>query len=158
MKHVATLPPKDRESAIAGVVRVLSAFAPGKPINVKVSIARPERSPWQLRYVRGVAVPLLAEAQGFAPETLYEWLCGQWFGWRTRKVPPTPTNPAGLESVPLRTTTTDEDGNRDVIDGDAFWQFVEFIQRTGAEAGVVIPDPDPEKAANPRRSKWKRAA
>lgn len=158
MKHVVTLPPRDRAQAIDDLARVLALFAEGKPVNVSIGVARPERSPWQLRYVRGVAVPLLAAAQGFAPETLYEWLCGEWFGWRAVKVPQTPTNPAGLESVPLRTTTTDENGNRDVLDGAAFWDFVEFIQRTGAEAGVVIPDPDPALATNPRRSAWKRRA
>ena len=45
--------------------------------------------------------------------------------------------------MPIRTTTVDADGNRDVIDGDEFWPYVEFCQRVGARAGVVIPDPDP---------------
>lgn len=69
---------------------------------------------------------------------MHEYLCGLHFGWKPKR------KPGGkVEDVPIRTTTTDADGNRDVIDGKAFWDYVEFIQRFGAERGVVIPDPDP---------------
>lgn len=153
MKHVATLPPKDRSEAIARLLPVLELFAEGKPINVKVSVAKPDRTPWQNRYLFGVAYKLLSEATGYEVPDLHEYACIQHFGGKTRKAP----GGRVIES-PLRTTTTDEDGNPDLLDGDAFWQFVEFVQRLGARAGVVIPDPDPEKATNPRRSKWKRAA
>lgn len=156
MKHVATLPPKDREAAIAGVVRVLESFALGKPLNVKIGVARATRSTEQNAYLWSVPYRLLSEATGFEPDDLHTYLLGCHFGWRTRKLPGNRT-----EQMPIRTTTTDEHGNDDVLDGDEFWRYVEFIQRAGARQGVVIPDPDPALRTKPRRGRWqpaKRAA
>lgn len=136
--NVITLPPKDREPAIARVVEVLRLFQLGKPVNVKLTIARPERTPPQLRYLWGVVIPMLSEIGGYEREDVHEYLCGAYFGWKEKRLPGGRT-----EQVPIRTTTTDADGNRDVIDGEEFWQYVAFCQRVGARQGVVIPDPDP---------------
>lgn len=153
MKHVVTLPPRDRAQAIDELARVLALFAEGKPLNVKVGVARPDRSPWQNRYLWGVAYPLLCATAGYEPEDVHEYLCGSWFGWRTKKLPGGRT-----QDVPLRTTTVDEHGNDDVLDGEAFWKFVEYVQRVAARQGIAIPDPDPALATNPRRGAWKRRA
>ena len=137
--NTITLPPKDREAAIKRVAETLRFFQLGKPVNVKLTIARPERTPSQCRYLWGVVYPLLAEHGGYEREDVHEYLCGSHFGWREKKLPGGRT-----EQVPIRTTTVDSDGNRDVIDGEEFWRYIEFCQRVGARAGVVIPDPDPE--------------
>ena len=136
--NVITLPPKDRDEAIRRVSEILRFFQAGKPVNVKLSIARPERTPPQCRYLWGVVYPILAAHGGYEREDVHEYLCGSHFGWREKKLPG-----QRVEQVPIRTTTVDADGNRDVIDGDEFWAYVEFCQRVGARAGVVIPDPDP---------------
>jgi len=136
---VHTLPPKDRDRAIERVVAFLQRFEVGRPVNVKVSIARPERTPPQLRYLWGVVYKMLAEHGGFEPDEVSEYMCGSYWGWREKRLPGGRT-----EQVPIRTTTVDEDGNKDVIDGEVFWRYVEFCQRVGARHGVVIPDPDPE--------------
>jgi hypothetical protein len=136
--NVITLPPKDRDETIARVAEVLRFFQLGKPVNVKMTIARPERTVPQLRYLWGVPYKLLADAFGFEPEEIHEYLCGNFWGWKPKKLPG-----GRSHEVPIRTTTEDEDGNRDVIDGKAFWDYVEWIQRVGARQGVVIPDPDP---------------
>ncbi len=136
--NVITLPPKDREETIARVAEVLRFFQLGKPVNVKMTIARPERTLPQLRYLWGVPYRMLSEAFGFEPEEISEYLCGTYWGWKPRKLPG-----GRSHEVPIRTTTEDEDGNRDVIDGKAFWDYVAWIQRVGARQGVVIPDPDP---------------
>jgi hypothetical protein len=47
---------------------------------------------------------------------------------------------------PKRTTTTDEFGERKVLDAKEFADFYEFIVQTAAEIGCFIPDPDPTKA------------
>jgi hypothetical protein len=135
---VHTLPPKDRDAAITKLLPVLRLYQEGKPVNVKVSIARPERTLPQLRYLRGVAYKMLAESFGFENDEISEYLCGIYWGWKPKKLPGNRTC-----DVPMRTTTEDEDGNRDVIDGDVFWKYVEWIQRVGARQGIVIPDPDP---------------
>ena len=139
MSNVITLPPKDREEAIERVAQTLRFFQLGKPVNVKMTIARPERTPPQLRYLWGVAYKMLADKFDFEPEEISEYLCGNFFGWRVKKLPG-----GRSQEVPMRTTTVDEDGNPDVIDGKRFWEYVEWIQRVGARQGVVIPDPDPE--------------
>jgi hypothetical protein len=137
--HVITLPPQNRDSAIEKLLPVLRLYETGKPINVKVSIARPERTIPQLRYLRGVPYEILADAMGFENDEISEYLCGCYWGWREKK------KPGGrIEQVPIRTTTIDENGNRDVIEGDVFWKYVEWIQRVGARHGLVIPDPDPK--------------
>lgn len=136
--NVITLPPKDREEAIARVAEVLRFFQLGKPVNVKMTIARPERTLPQLRYLWGVAYRMLAESFGYEPDEIAEYLCGSYWGWKPKKLPG-----GRSHEVPIRTTTEDEDGNRDVIDGKVFWDYVEWIQRVGARQGIVIPDPDP---------------
>lgn len=140
MSHaVITLPPGDRRAdEIGKVVAQLLRFEPGKPVNVKFGIARPERSPKQCRYLNGVAYKLLSEHAGYEPDEIREYLLGQFFGWREKTLPGGRT-----EQVPMRTTTTDEDGNRDVLEGKPFWDYVDWIQRVGARHGVFIPDPDP---------------
>ncbi|MFD0738283.1 hypothetical protein ACFQZQ_03130 [Lysobacter koreensis] len=123
---------------IDALLPVLRLFEEGKPINVKISIARPERTVPQLRYLHGVAYKLLSIAMGFEPDEISEYLCGCYWGWKPKRLPG-----GRAVEVPIRTTTVDEDGNRDVIEGRAFWDYVEWIQRVGARHGLVIPDPDP---------------
>lgn len=138
MTEIITLPPTNRMKDIPRLLARIESYMPGKPINVKISIARPERTPPQLRYLWGVAIPLLANHAGYERDDVHEYLCGLFWGWKQKR------KPGGkLEDVPIRTTTVDADGNRDVIDGEEFWRYVEFIQRFGARIGVVIPDPDP---------------
>lgn len=136
--NVITLPPTNREETIKRLAETLRFFQIGKPVNVKMTIARPERTIPQLRYLRGVAYAILATQFGYEPEEISEFLCGEYWGWKTKKLPGGRTS-----QVPMRTTTEDEDGNRDVIDGQVFWDYVEWIQRKAARQGVVIPDPDP---------------
>ena len=44
--------------------------------------------------------------------------------------------------MPIRTTTTDEDGKADVIDAAEFWDFVERVRSTAAQNEIYIPDPE----------------
>lgn len=136
--NIITLPPKDRDAVIARIAETLRFFQLGKPVNVKMTIARPERTLPQLRYLWGVPYKMLAEHFGYEREEISEYLCGSFWGWKPKKLPG-----GRSHDVPIRTTTEDEDGNRDVIDGQAFWDYVEWIQRVGARQGIVIPDPDP---------------
>jgi len=135
-----TLPPGDRRADEVGrVVREALRFEPARPVNIRISIARPERTPKQCRYLNAVAYQLLADHAGYDKDDVREYCLGLYFGWRHKQLPGGRT-----EQVPIRTTTTDEDGNRDVLEGEPFWRYVEWIQRFGARHGVVIPDPDPD--------------
>jgi hypothetical protein len=44
---------------------------------------------------------------------------------------------------PVRTTTTNEAGERDVVDTVTMARMYDFIQRTAAGYGIDVPSPDP---------------
>ena len=81
----------------------------------------------------------IAEAMGYDREDMHEYFCGRMWGWKDVKVPKTPRNPEGLASVPVRTTTRDENGKRNVIDAATFARFVDMVDRVAAQAGVYVP-------------------
>lgn len=102
------------------------------------------RSQSQNAYLWAVPYKLISEATGYETEEVHEYMLGRFFGWKDKRVPKTPRNPDGVESVPMRTTTTDEHGKRSVLSVEVFADYVAFIQRFGAvKLGLVIPDPDP---------------
>lgn len=84
----------------------------------------------------GVYTALVREL-GFTAELWHEEMCIRYFG------PVTSAKPGGATvTSPWRTTTTDEMGERDVLAGAAFWDFIEFVRRQAAEAGVYCPEPN----------------
>lgn len=141
------LPKEDAERRKVRVARI-STFLCGldaeKPWEVLVRPFKRTRSTQQNRYLRGVAAQMLADSVGYENEEMHEYLCGTYWGWRQVRCPKTPSNPKGIKDVPIRTTTTNDQGERDVLNKRDFWDFVEFVQRFGAKHGVMIPDPDPD--------------
>lgn len=131
-----TLPPKDRDKEIERIVTTARLIHPGKPVNVRFTIARPERTLPQVAYLHSVCYTMLSEHTGYEKDEIEEYLLGSYFGWKDKKLPG-----GRVSSVPIRRTTTDEEGNRDVLEGRKFWDFVEWIQRVAARQGLVIPDP-----------------
>jgi hypothetical protein len=94
-------------------------------------------------YLWAVPYKLISEATGYEIEEVHEYFLGRHFGWVDKKVPKTPRNPQGVESVPVRTSTTDANGKRNVLSTEEFSAYVAFIQRFAAtKLGLVIPDPD----------------
>lgn len=149
MKHErAILLPKEsaekRQIRVKRIPTFLCALDCNKPWELIVRPFKRSRTNQQNRYLRGVATQMLADALGFENEEMHEYLCGQHWGWKQEPCPKTPSNQKGVKDVPIRTTTTNEAGERDVLNKRDFWDFVEFIQRLGAEHGIFIPDPDPD--------------
>lgn len=143
------LPKEDAERRRARSERIatfLAALDPAKQWELIVRPFKRSRSNPQNSYERGVACVLLANAIGYDPDDVHDYLCGTYWGWTDESCPKTPNNPRGVKDVPVRTTTTNEHGDRDVLSKQDYWDFVEFIQRFGAKHGVLIPDPDPEYA------------
>jgi hypothetical protein len=101
------------------------------------------RSHRQNRYHFGVVVKMLSDFTGYETKDIHEFLCGEHWGWKEKRVPRSPNFPSGVCVIPVRTTTHDEDGNSDTLDKKRFYEFVEFCQRFGASKGIVIPDPEP---------------
>lgn len=143
--NTITLPPKNRDKEIERVLSAARLIHPGKVVNVRFTIARPERSIPELRYLHGVPYKMLSEAMGYEPDEISEYLCGCFYGWKSKKLPG-----GRVTESPIRTTTKDAEGNRDVISGEEFWRYVNWIQRVGARHGIIIPDPEKEYGVEKR--------
>ncbi|MBB3227022.1 hypothetical protein FHW69_001623 [Luteibacter sp. Sphag1AF] len=130
------LPATDRESDIRRLAAVLLAALPGKRVKVEVKEYRKDRSSPQCRYLNGVAYKILSDATGYERDDISEYLCIEYFGGKEKRVPGKRT-----VTVPLRTTTTDENGKRSVLTAREFADYVAFVQRFASKHGVFIPDP-----------------
>ena len=125
--------------------KFICALPETKAWRVVITPAKSKRSDDQNRYLNGCIYKILGEATGYERDDISEYCCGLYWGWRDKRVPRTPRNPTGIESVPVRTTTTDEQGQRDVLRWDAFADYVAFLQRHFAQLDkpIFLPDPDP---------------
>lgn len=145
MKPVV-LPPVHlgRDRVLRPLMDVIAAYQPKKPVRVEYKIAMPDKTPAQNRYLWAVPYTMLAEHTGMDKEELHEWNCGQQWGWTTKRVPRKPSCPDGLESVPIRTTTENADGEPDPCSMEDMLELWARAQRLGATFDMVIPDPDPD--------------
>lgn len=116
------------------------AFVASQPLPLDVSCKRwvKSRSRDQNALLWAMYQPI-AEHMGYDAEDVHEWFCGKFFGWKDVRVPRSPRNPDGLASVPIRSTTRNADGKRDVIDAKTFGLFVDMVDRIAAQAGIYIP-------------------
>jgi len=138
------LPKGKRTRSVELAQLAIANLDPDESWKITAEPVKSQRSHSQNAYLWGVPYKLISEVTGYEPEEVHEYFLGRFFGWKDKKVPKTPRNPEGVESVPVRTTTTDEHGKRSVLSVDAFSEYVAFIQRFGAmKLGLVIPDPDP---------------
>jgi hypothetical protein len=138
------LPKGKRARALEHAQLVLASLDEEAAWKITVEPVKSARSHSQNAYLWAVPYKLISEVTGYEVEEVHEYMLGRFFGWKDKKVPKTPRNPSGVESVPVRTTTTDEHGKRSVLSFEAFSEYVAFIQRFGAmKLGLVIPDPDP---------------
>jgi hypothetical protein len=130
---------------IAGIAKFLGNLSAGRNWEVTVRERRSSRSDQQNKYLNAVVYKILSEATGYERNDISAYCCGLMWGWKEKRVPKTPHNPAGVEDVPCRTTTTDEMGRKDVLKWDDFADYVAFLQRHFAQIKnpIYIPDPDP---------------
>lgn len=146
-----------RSHDIGRVVHALEELSEEKTWRVTVEEHKAERSNPQNSYYWGVVVEMMSNATGYESEEIHEYLCGARWGWKDKRVPKTPRNPAGVESVPVRTTTTDKDGKRSVLNKVQFEEFIEFARRVAStKLSLFIPDPDPNYQIH--REREERAA
>ena len=109
-----------------------------KSWRIEIKELHKDRSLRQTAALFGVAYPIIMAATGLQGDAdmaqLHRDFCGDFFGWRD--------GPLGHRR-PVRTTTTNERGERDLIDTATMAQFYAFVQRRVAEFGIDVPDPDP---------------
>lgn len=97
---------------------------------------RKTRTDAQNHALYGVAYRVLSDETGYTKDELHEAFCRKFFGTRESIL-------FGVHvQKPQRTTTRDENGKRDVIGWDVFADFYDMVERTAAEAGILIPPPD----------------
>jgi hypothetical protein len=148
------LPKGDRKRALELAQFALAGLDPEQAWKVTAEPVKNARSLSQNAYLHGVCNKMISDLTGYEADEVHEYLLGRYFGWKDKRVPKTPRCPLGVESVPVRTTTTDQHGKRSVLSPQEFSDYVDFIQRFAAQTlGLVLPDPDPlfrehqEKAA-----------
>ena len=127
----------EREQVKANVHAFIDRLPGHKSFRVEIKEARKERTPPQNAALWGLAYPRLTEATGYTAEELHHEFCGRFFGWDVVTV-------FGQQRRrPRRTTTTNKQGERDVLGTRDFAEFYNLVQRIAAEAGIDVPDPDP---------------
>lgn len=91
-------------------------------------------------YLWGVVYTVLSDETGYEREELHEIMCGKFFGTRIVEL-------FGVSKrVPIRSTTTNEQGEADTLGVGDFAQFVDFVIREAAiHMDVVIPPPTTEQ-------------
>ena len=128
---------RERPQVLANIHAFVDRLPSSKSWKVEIKEARKERSNDQNAALFGVAYEALIRATGYTKEELHMEFCGRHFGWIEYQIF------GETRRKPRRTTTTDENGDRDVIPTVEFAQFYEMVQMVGAEAGIDVPDPDP---------------
>lgn len=134
-------PGRLRETLVA-VYRTCEAMLTQGALQVTVKLWVPPRSDAQNHALWGVAYPPLMAHMGLRgskeKDELHEYFCGEFFGWHHYELL------GQKKQRPKRTTTTNEQGKRQVIGKALMGEFYAFIQQRAAENGVFVPDPDPE--------------
>lgn len=154
-----TLPKGKRSRALQLAQSILAGLDETVSWKVTAEPVKNTRSASQNAYLWAVPYKLISEATGYEVEEVHNYMLGRFFGWKDKRVPKTPRNPEGVESVPVRTTTTDEHGKRSVMTTLQFSEYVEFIQRFAAiKLEIIIPDPDPMYMIHREREAEREAA
>lgn len=131
---------ENKDRVLARLIRFVHAWNYAKhPLEIVCDRFVMGRTSKQNRALFGHAYKILEDETGHSKEELHEFFCGRFFGL-------TEYDFFGeTRSRPIRSTTTDEDGKRDVIAWDRFSEFFEHVRNFAAsELEINIPDPDPE--------------
>ena len=136
-RYVLNANGSERAQVLANLIAFAQRLPASKSWKVEIKEARKERTHPQNAALWGVAYPALVKATGYTPDELHEAFCKRFFGTETKVV-------MGEQvSRPIRTTTTDANGEPDIMPTVDFADFYAMVQQVGAEAGVDVPDPDP---------------
>lgn len=128
---------QNRGRVLANLVEALQALDPKRTFVVEAKQYQKPRTDDQNKALWGCAYKALREQSGNDAEDLHEFFCGEFFGWTTYEVL------GQVKKKPVRTTTHDAAGKRDVMSAVWFADFYDFLQHRSAENGFHVPDPDP---------------
>lgn len=122
------------ERSLTRIVSVLSALARDKAWKIEIKEARPTRSNEQNAYLWGVVYETIKQhLPGWDADDIHEYCLGEWSGWETLE---------GFGRKRLRPIRRSSK-----LTTSEFMDFVGFVQRTMAEKGIYIPDPNEMRMA-----------
>jgi hypothetical protein len=131
------LPATDRGADVERLATFLLACFPGKPLTVTVEPWKKERSSQQNKALFGHAYRVIRNETGADKDDLHRDFCIKFFGLKEQKVL------CFERRQPVRTTTHDENGKRDVLPSHTFSEFYAMVEQCAAEFGIFIPAPNP---------------
>lgn len=135
-----------RAQVLANAHAFLDRLPKDKDWRIEVDREVKRRTDKQRNSLFGVAYKTIMESVGLRgsreKQELHTNLCGEYFGWR---------NDPFRGRVPVRTTTTNEQGERDEISVERALDMYAFIQQRMAEYGIDVPNPDPMWA---QKARW----
>jgi hypothetical protein len=125
----------NRPNVLANAIKFLGSLPMEKAWDIQIGPHKKTRSPRQNAALFGCAYPAIREQTGEDDmDRLHEHFCCLHFG----------VAETGLGyQKPRRTTTRNEQGQRDVISTMEMAAFYSRVQRECAQFGVWVPDPDP---------------
>lgn len=115
--------------------RRMVAFIEGQqlPLDVTCEQWKAPRTNPQNAYLWAAVYAPLVDRCGFSAEEWHDYFCQLHFGTVQH------VKPSGeIEMRPLRTTTKNEHGKRDVLKGKPFADFVTFVESECANRGVFV--------------------
>jgi hypothetical protein len=134
------MPVESPERHAERLQRIAAYFArldPTKPWQAIVGPWKKERTQRQNNAMFGVAYKTLGEFLGYTEKELHDVMLKLYFGEVHYEL-------MGVrQTKPRRTTTTNEAGERDVLNREEMSKFYNFIVQAAAEQGCYIDDPNP---------------
>jgi len=91
-----------------------------------------ERTPEANAYYWAFILQPLAAELGYTPKEMHRIVCGEYFGWSKKAFN------GHVWEAPRRTTTENENGERDVLKGKAFSDFQEFARNLASQNGIHV--------------------
>lgn len=103
------------------------------PLEVSCEAWKAPRKLTANAYLWSACYKPLVEKCGHTSDDWHTHYCGEYFGWKEKETP------AGhIEYEPVRTTTKDANGKRDVMKGQPFNEFLVFVEYDCAKRGIFI--------------------
>jgi hypothetical protein len=131
-------PPERRAERVQRIAAFLARLDASKPWDLLVRPWKKERTPRQNNALFGVAYKTLSDFTGFTEVELHDVLLRGYFGEVHYEL-------MGVRRVkPKRTTTTNEEGERDVLSRAEMSAYYAFIEQKAAEIGCYIESPNPQ--------------
>lgn len=134
MKEQTFILQRAAERNLTRLIGFLSALPRDHAWKITIGEWKRTRSNEQNAYLWGVVYPtILQHLPGWDADDLHEYFLGEWSGWEVLE---------GLGRKRLKPVRRSSK-----LSTTEFMDFVAFIQRTMAERGVYVPDPNEQVAA-----------